>query len=227
MELVQGERPRPAAPTLPGGWCVRGQARRGVLGQPPASSAIPGAGGDFLSFLRSEGPHLRVKDLIKMTENAAAGMEYLESKHCIHRWALASRAGTGQGRGNPGVLAAPRPMPAGGPWGWPGGQLMAQPSQGPGCSQLPGDGEEHPEDQRLRDVTGGGGWHLRLHRGDEADPCQVDRPRSTQLWYGMEPGTTWRPRTQLGDRSPGHTVLLRHARSWAGRQSELGQPSPR
>ncbi|XP_059679819.1 tyrosine-protein kinase Fes/Fps isoform X2 [Gavia stellata] len=42
-------------------------------------------GGDFLSFLRSEGPHLRVKDLIKMTENAAAGMEYLESKHCIHR----------------------------------------------------------------------------------------------------------------------------------------------
>ncbi|KAF1564918.1 UNVERIFIED_CONTAM: hypothetical protein FQV16_0011459, partial [Eudyptes robustus] len=42
-------------------------------------------GGDFLSFLRSEGPYLRVKDLIKMTENAAAGMEYLESKHCIHR----------------------------------------------------------------------------------------------------------------------------------------------
>ncbi|NXA05057.1 FES kinase, partial [Sapayoa aenigma] len=42
-------------------------------------------GGDFLSFLRSEGPRLRVKELIKMTENAAAGMEYLESKHCIHR----------------------------------------------------------------------------------------------------------------------------------------------
>ncbi|NXT46836.1 FES kinase, partial [Pluvianellus socialis] len=42
-------------------------------------------GGDFLSFLRSEGPHLRVKELIRMTENAAAGMEYLESKHCIHR----------------------------------------------------------------------------------------------------------------------------------------------
>ncbi|NXG57978.1 FES kinase, partial [Hemiprocne comata] len=42
-------------------------------------------GGDFLSFLRSEGHHLRVKELIKMTENAAAGMEYLESKHCIHR----------------------------------------------------------------------------------------------------------------------------------------------
>ncbi|NXS90813.1 FES kinase, partial [Jacana jacana] len=42
-------------------------------------------GGDFLSFLRSEGPHLRVKELLKMTEHAAAGMEYLESKHCIHR----------------------------------------------------------------------------------------------------------------------------------------------
>ncbi|XP_027752938.1 tyrosine-protein kinase Fes/Fps isoform X2 [Empidonax traillii] len=42
-------------------------------------------GGDFLSFLRSEGPHLRLKELIRMTENAAAGMEYLESKHCIHR----------------------------------------------------------------------------------------------------------------------------------------------
>ncbi|XP_065590236.1 tyrosine-protein kinase Fes/Fps isoform X2 [Cyrtonyx montezumae] len=37
------------------------------------------------NFLRSEGPHLKVKELIKMTENAAAGMEYLESKHCIHR----------------------------------------------------------------------------------------------------------------------------------------------
>ncbi|XP_025896337.1 tyrosine-protein kinase Fes/Fps isoform X4 [Nothoprocta perdicaria] len=42
-------------------------------------------GGDFLSFLRSEGSQLKVKELIKMTENAAAGMEYLESKHCIHR----------------------------------------------------------------------------------------------------------------------------------------------
>ncbi|XP_041895039.1 tyrosine-protein kinase Fes/Fps isoform X4 [Corvus kubaryi] len=42
-------------------------------------------GGDFLTFLRTEGPHLRVKELVKMTENAAAGMEYLESKHCIHR----------------------------------------------------------------------------------------------------------------------------------------------
>ncbi|XP_050165941.1 tyrosine-protein kinase Fes/Fps isoform X2 [Myiozetetes cayanensis] len=42
-------------------------------------------GGDFLSFLRSEGPHLRLKELVRMTENAAAGMEYLESKHCIHR----------------------------------------------------------------------------------------------------------------------------------------------
>ncbi|XP_034988068.1 tyrosine-protein kinase Fes/Fps [Zootoca vivipara] len=42
-------------------------------------------GGDFLSFLRNEGAQLRVKDLLKMMENAAAGMEYLASKHCIHR----------------------------------------------------------------------------------------------------------------------------------------------
>nr|NP_955606.1 FBS [Fujinami sarcoma virus]P00530.1 RecName: Full=Tyrosine-protein kinase transforming protein Fps [Fujinami sarcoma virus] len=42
-------------------------------------------GGDFLSFLRSKGPRLKMKKLIKMMENAAAGMEYLESKHCIHR----------------------------------------------------------------------------------------------------------------------------------------------
>lgn len=61
--------------------------------QPPNSSTLCVAGGDFLSFLRSEGPHLKVRELIKMTENAAAGMEYLESKHCIHRWA----GGTGAG----------------------------------------------------------------------------------------------------------------------------------
>ncbi|XP_074820947.1 tyrosine-protein kinase Fes/Fps [Natator depressus] len=42
-------------------------------------------GGDFLTFLRSEGLQLKAKELLKMTANAAAGMEYLESKHCIHR----------------------------------------------------------------------------------------------------------------------------------------------
>nr|XP_042712447.1 tyrosine-protein kinase Fes/Fps isoform X4 [Chrysemys picta bellii] len=42
-------------------------------------------GGDFQTFLRSEGQQLKVKELLKMTANAAAGMEYLESKHCIHR----------------------------------------------------------------------------------------------------------------------------------------------
>ncbi|XP_043380032.1 tyrosine-protein kinase Fes/Fps isoform X2 [Chelonia mydas] len=42
-------------------------------------------GGDFLTFLRSEGLQLKAKELLKMTTNAAAGMEYLESKHCIHR----------------------------------------------------------------------------------------------------------------------------------------------
>ncbi|XP_053490477.1 tyrosine-protein kinase Fes/Fps isoform X1 [Ictalurus furcatus] len=42
-------------------------------------------GGDFLSFLRSEGQSLKPKMLIKMAENVASGMEYLESKKCIHR----------------------------------------------------------------------------------------------------------------------------------------------
>ncbi|XP_040198419.1 tyrosine-protein kinase Fes/Fps [Rana temporaria] len=42
-------------------------------------------GGDFLTFLRNEGSRLKMKELIGMSENAAAGMEYLESKHCIHR----------------------------------------------------------------------------------------------------------------------------------------------
>ncbi|XP_078539396.1 tyrosine-protein kinase Fes/Fps [Lissotriton helveticus] len=42
-------------------------------------------GGDFLTFLRNEGAQTKTKELIRMTENAAAGMEYLESKHCIHR----------------------------------------------------------------------------------------------------------------------------------------------
>ncbi|CAI5645650.1 tyrosine-protein kinase Fes/Fps isoform X3 [Oreochromis niloticus] len=42
-------------------------------------------GGDFLSFLRTEGHSLTPKMLVKMTENVASGMEYLESKKCIHR----------------------------------------------------------------------------------------------------------------------------------------------
>lgn len=43
------------------------------------------AGGDFLSFLRSESHSLKSKMLLKMAENVASGMEYLESKKCIHR----------------------------------------------------------------------------------------------------------------------------------------------
>ncbi|XP_024417417.2 tyrosine-protein kinase Fes/Fps isoform X2 [Desmodus rotundus] len=42
-------------------------------------------GGDFLTFLRTEGARLRVKTLLQMVGDAAAGMEYLESKGCIHR----------------------------------------------------------------------------------------------------------------------------------------------
>nr|P00542.1 RecName: Full=Tyrosine-protein kinase transforming protein Fes [Gardner-Arnstein feline sarcoma virus] len=42
-------------------------------------------GGDFLTFLRTEGARLRMKTLLQMVGDAAAGMEYLESKCCIHR----------------------------------------------------------------------------------------------------------------------------------------------
>ncbi|XP_017658572.1 tyrosine-protein kinase Fes/Fps isoform X2 [Nannospalax galili] len=42
-------------------------------------------GGDFLTFLRTEGARLRVKTLLQMVGDAASGMEYLESKCCIHR----------------------------------------------------------------------------------------------------------------------------------------------
>lgn len=68
----------------------------------------------------------------------------------------------------------------------------SEPPQGPGCPQLPGDREERPENQRLRDVAGGGGWDLRLHGRHEADPCEVDCPRGTELRYGQHrarPGT--------------------------------------
>uniref|UniRef100_A0A672QVH1 Tyrosine-protein kinase n=1 Tax=Sinocyclocheilus grahami TaxID=75366 RepID=A0A672QVH1_SINGR len=42
-------------------------------------------GGDFLTFLRTEGHNLKTKMLIKMAENVVSGMAYLESKKCIHR----------------------------------------------------------------------------------------------------------------------------------------------
>ncbi|KAF6273148.1 FES proto-oncogene, tyrosine kinase [Rhinolophus ferrumequinum] len=45
----------------------------------------PLPGGDFLTFLRTEGARLRMKTLLQMVGDAAAGMEYLESKCCIHR----------------------------------------------------------------------------------------------------------------------------------------------
>ncbi|CAM4626948.1 unnamed protein product, partial [Lepidochelys kempii] len=42
------------------------------------------SGGDFLSFLRSEGSRLWIPDLIHFAVQAAAGMAYLESNGCIH-----------------------------------------------------------------------------------------------------------------------------------------------
>ncbi|XP_034045290.1 tyrosine-protein kinase Fes/Fps isoform X2 [Thalassophryne amazonica] len=42
-------------------------------------------GGDFLSSLRADGYSITPKMLIRMSENIASGMAYLESKKCIHR----------------------------------------------------------------------------------------------------------------------------------------------
>ncbi|XP_048187500.1 tyrosine-protein kinase Fer isoform X1 [Perognathus longimembris pacificus] len=42
-------------------------------------------GGDFLSFLRKKKDEIKVKQLVKFSLDAAAGMLYLESKNCIHR----------------------------------------------------------------------------------------------------------------------------------------------
>nr|KAF6283481.1 FES proto-oncogene, tyrosine kinase [Pipistrellus kuhlii] len=56
-------------------WCR--EAQQGFPHPPP--------GGDFLTFLRTEGARLRMKTLLQMVGDAAAGMEYLESKGCIHR----------------------------------------------------------------------------------------------------------------------------------------------
>ncbi|XP_075397481.1 tyrosine-protein kinase Fer [Tenrec ecaudatus] len=42
-------------------------------------------GGDFLSYLRKKKDELKVKQLVKFSLDAAAGMAYLESKNCIHR----------------------------------------------------------------------------------------------------------------------------------------------
>ncbi|XP_056607029.1 tyrosine-protein kinase Fes/Fps isoform X2 [Triplophysa dalaica] len=42
-------------------------------------------GGDFLTFLRTEGQNLGTKMLIRMAENVVSGMAYLEGKKCIHR----------------------------------------------------------------------------------------------------------------------------------------------
>lgn len=52
---------------------------------PLGSRLLSPLGGDFLTFLRTEGARLRVKTLLQMVGDAAAGMEYLESKCCIHR----------------------------------------------------------------------------------------------------------------------------------------------
>ena len=46
------------------------------------------SGGDLLTFLRKDQTDLSPKQMTKMGEDAAAGMSYLESKNCIHRYVI-------------------------------------------------------------------------------------------------------------------------------------------
>ena len=62
------------------------EAQGGGLPEAHPGFPCPPPGGDFLTFLRTEGARLRMKTLLQMVGDAAAGMEYLESKCCIHRW---------------------------------------------------------------------------------------------------------------------------------------------
>ena len=78
MELVQGEQ---MGLTSGGGALSRDRS----LPSRTSHEHCPLLGGDFLTFLRTEGARLRVKTLLQMVGDAAAGMEYLESKCCIHR----------------------------------------------------------------------------------------------------------------------------------------------
>lgn len=171
---------------------------------------------------------MRVKELIKMTENAAAGMEYLESKHCIHRWAAAVWVGAGQGTVSPAALAAPRPMPGRRPWARPGVWLMAL--GGPrdlaarnclvtekNTLKISDFGMSREEEDGVYASTG----------GMKQIPVKWTAPEA--LNYGMGWSRAWpgSPAAQLGARIWGHTILLPRAGSWGGRQRERGYPSPR
>lgn len=54
-------------------------------------------GGDFLSFLRKKKDELKMKQLVRFSVDAAAGMAYLESKNCIHRDLAARNCLVGEG----------------------------------------------------------------------------------------------------------------------------------
>ncbi|XP_054208036.1 tyrosine-protein kinase Fer isoform X13 [Homo sapiens] len=62
------------------------------------------SGGDFLTFLRRKKDELKLKQLVKFSLDAAAGMLYLESKNCIHR--LCEGKGEMKETSNLGDLAA-------------------------------------------------------------------------------------------------------------------------
>lgn len=84
MELVQGE-PRASSPGVGTSAPWVGDPPPAPLQEAQRGFPHPPPGGDFLTFLRTEGARLRMKTLLQMVGDAAAGMEYLESKGCIHR----------------------------------------------------------------------------------------------------------------------------------------------
>ncbi|XP_006033571.1 tyrosine-protein kinase Fes/Fps-like [Alligator sinensis] len=74
--------------------CVVGACAR----QPPVFIVMElVTGGDLLSFLRCEGCRLWVQDLLCFAIQAAAGMAYLASHHCVHRALAAHHCLLGEG----------------------------------------------------------------------------------------------------------------------------------
>lgn len=90
------------------------EAQGGGLPEAHPGFPCPPPGGDFLTFLRTEGARLRMKTLLQMVGDAAAGMEYLESKCCIHRWVRGAPRRPPPGAGRAVTLPLPphgRPLP--------------------------------------------------------------------------------------------------------------------
>ena len=137
------------------------------------------------------------------------------------------QVGAAQGRVNPGALAAPRPVPGGGPWGRPGARLTAlgrpRDLAARNCLvtekntlKISDFGMSREEEDGVYAATG----------GMKQIPVKWTAPEALNYGMGWSRARPGGPVAQLGARSPGHTVLLPCAWSWGGRQREPGHPSP-